>query len=64
MNAIQNKVCLVRVDGSGRDLREGFHVKDTGFGPEIYVGGEKDGGLRMVRDGEGWPLKPTFNTNV
>ena len=51
MNVVQNKVGLVRVAGSGRDLREGFHVKDAGFGPEIYVGNmKKDGGLRVVRD--------------
>ena len=53
MNVVQNKVGLVRVAGSGRNLREGFHVKDAGFGPEIYVGDEKDGGMRVIRDGEG-----------
>ena len=33
MNVVQNKVGLARVAGSGRDLREGFHVKDAEFGP-------------------------------
>ena len=53
MTVVQNKVGLVRVAGSGRDLREGFHVKVAGFGPEMYVGDDKDGGLRVIRDGEG-----------
>ena len=64
MNVVQNKVGLARVAGSGRDLREGFHVKDAGFGPENYVGDEKNGGLWVVRDGEGWSVKPTFDINV
>ena len=51
MDVIQNKVDLVCVAGSSRDLREGFHMKDAGFVPDIYVGNEKkDGGLRVVRD--------------
>ena len=51
MDDVQNKVDLARVAGSSHDFREGFHVKDTGFGPEIYVGCEKkDGGLLVVRD--------------
>ena len=51
MDDIQNKVDLAHVAGSSRDLREGFHVKDAGLGPEIYVGDmKKDGGLRVVRD--------------
>ena len=40
MDVVKNKVDLARVAGSSRDLREGFHVKDAGFGPEIYVGDE------------------------
>ena len=60
MNVVQNKVGLVR----GCNLWEGFHVKDAGFVPEIYVGDEKDVGLQVVRDGEGWPVKPTFDINV
>ena len=33
MNIFQNKVGLAHVAGSSCDLREGFHVKDAGFGP-------------------------------
>ena len=51
MDDVQNKVDLAHVTGSSRDLWEGFHVKDAGFGPEIYDGDmKKDGGLRVVRD--------------
>lgn len=61
MDVVQNKVTLVAVDGSSRDLREGFNVNDVGYNPEIYVGEEKEkGGLRVVRDGEGRPVKPVF----
>ena len=63
MNVVQNKVDFARVAGLSRDLREGFHVKDVGFSLEIYMGDEKDE-LRVVRDGEGWPVKPVFNINV
>ena len=51
MDDLQNKVDLTHIVGSSRNLREGCHVKDTGFGPEIYEGDmKKDGGLRVVRD--------------
>lgn len=61
MDVVQNKVTLVRIAGSSRDLREEFHVKDVGYNPEIYVGEEKvNGGLRVVRDEEGRPVKDAF----
>ena len=41
-NILQNKVDLAHVAGSSRDLREVFHVKDVGFGPDIYVVDEKE----------------------
>ena len=51
MDDVQSKIDLAHVAGPSRDLREGFHVKDAGFGPEIYVEDmKKDGGLRVVRD--------------
>ena len=59
MEDAKNKVDLAHVAGSSRDLREGFHVKDAGFGPEIYVGDEKkDGGLRLVRDRDAQQWQP------
>ena len=62
MDVVQNKVTLVKIDGSSKDLRDGFNVKDVGYNPEIYVGEEKEkGGLRVVRDGEGRPVKPAFD---
>ena len=65
MEDVQNKVNLARVAGLSRNLREGLHVKDTGFGLEIYVGDDmKDGGLRVVQDGEGWPVKPAFDITL
>lgn len=64
MDVVQNKITLVKIDGSTKDLRDGFHVKDVGYNPEIYVGDEKEkGGLRVVRDLEGRPVKPEFNIN-
>mmetsp|Transcript_37452 Transcript_37452/g.68806 ORF Transcript_37452/g.68806 Transcript_37452/m.68806 type:complete len:126 (+) Transcript_37452:702-1079(+) len=64
MDVVQNKVTLVPVTGSTRDLREGFNVKDVGLNPEIYVGDEiKKGGLRVVRDAEGKPVKSVFEIN-
>ena len=49
MKDAHNKVDPVRVAGSSRNLREGFHVKDAGFGLEIRVRDEKkDRGLRVV----------------
>ena len=65
MEDTQNKFDLARVAGSSRNLQERFHVKDTGFGLEIYVRDEKkDGGLRVVQDGEGWPVKPAFDITL
>jgi len=62
MDVVQNKITLVKIDGSSKDLREGFHVKDVGYNPEIYVGDEKEkGGLRVVRDAEGRPVKDAFD---
>ena len=62
MDVVQNKITLVPITGSSKDLREGFHVKDVGFNPEIYVGEEKEkGGLRVVRDESGRPVKPVFD---
>ncbi|KAL7531975.1 hypothetical protein ACHAXR_004342 [Thalassiosira sp. AJA248-18] len=61
MDVVQNKITLVPTTGSSRDLREGFNVNDVGYNPEIYVGDEKEkGGLRVVRDAEGRPVKPVF----
>lgn len=64
MDVVQNKVTLEKVVGSTKDLREGFCVKDCGYNPEIYVGEEKErGGLRVLRDGDGRPVKPVFEIN-
>lgn len=64
MDVVQNKVALVQISGSSRDLREGFYVKDVGYNPEIYVGEEQQkGGLRVVRDSNGKPVKPAFDIN-
>ena len=64
MDVVQNKVLLVPITGSTEDLREGFNVNDVGYNPEIYVGEEKEkGGLRVVRDAEGKPVKPVFEIN-
>lgn len=64
MDVVQNKISLVKVTGSVKDLREGFSVKDVGFNPEIYIGEEaKDGGLRVKRDENGHPVKPVFSIN-
>ncbi|KAG7357393.1 hypothetical protein IV203_002081 [Nitzschia inconspicua] len=64
MDAVQNKISLVRVDGSTADLVPDFSVKDVGYNPEIYVGDEREkGGLRIKRDDEGRPIKPVFDVN-
>ena len=64
MDVVQNKVSLEKVVGSTKDLREGFSVKDVGYNPEIYVGEEQEkGGLRVIRDEEGQPVKPVFEIN-
>jgi hypothetical protein len=64
MDVVQNKVSLVKVEGSLSSLAIGFHVGDVGYNPEIYVGDEiQKGGLRVVRDEEGRPIKPVFEVN-
>ena len=64
MDAVQNKISLIPVKGSAKDIREGFHMKDVGFNPEIYIGDEvNNGGLRIVRDDEGHPVKAVFSIN-
>uniref|UniRef100_A0A7S4T578 Uncharacterized protein n=1 Tax=Ditylum brightwellii TaxID=49249 RepID=A0A7S4T578_9STRA len=64
MDAVQNKVSFIKVDGSTKDLSEGFSVSDVGYNPEIYVGDEiKDGGLRVLRDEEGVPVKAAYDIN-
>ena len=61
MDVVQNKVTLIPITQWSKDLRDGFNVNDVGYNPEIYVGDEKEkGGLRVVRDGEGKPVKPVF----
>lgn len=65
MDVVRNVVNLVKVVGSSRDLQDGFDVVDVGYNPEIYVGDEKEkGGLRVVRDAEGRPVKPVFEITV
>lgn len=62
MDVVQNKVSLAKITGSTSEVREGFSVEDVGYNPEIYVGEEKEkGGLRVVRDEEGHPVKPPFD---
>lgn len=64
MDVVQNKVSLVKVEGSLSSLADGFHVGDVGYNPEIYVGDEvQKGGLRVVRDEQGHPIKPVFEVN-
>jgi len=64
MDVVQNKVALEKVAGSTADIAEDFDVRNVGFNPEIYVGDEiKDGGLRVVRDESGNPVKPVFEIN-
>ncbi|KAI2510734.1 hypothetical protein MHU86_3682 [Fragilaria crotonensis] len=64
MDVVQNKVSLVKVEGSLSTLADGFHVGDVGYNPEIYVGDEvQKGGLRVVRDEQGHPIKPVFEVN-
>lgn len=65
MDVARNHLALVKIDGSSKDLREGFNVNDVGYNPEIYVGEEKEkGGFRVVRDSEGRPVKPVFDISV
>uniref|UniRef100_A0A7S4JGX6 Plastid lipid-associated protein/fibrillin conserved domain-containing protein n=1 Tax=Odontella aurita TaxID=265563 RepID=A0A7S4JGX6_9STRA len=64
MEVVTNKVSLVKVAGSASDISDSFAVADVGFNPEIYVGDEmKEGGLRVVRDEDGKPVKPVFEIN-
>jgi hypothetical protein len=65
MDVVRNAICLIPVIGSSKELREGFNVNDVGYNPEIYVGEEKvKGGLRVVRDLHGRPIKPIFDITV
>ena len=64
MDVVQNKVSLVKVEGSLSTLSDGFHVGDVGYNPEIYIGDEvQKGGLRVVRDEQGRSIKPVFDVN-
>jgi hypothetical protein len=65
MDVVQNKVTLQKVVGStSHGLSATFHVKDVGYNPEIYTGDEiTQGGLRVVRDEQGRPVKPVFEVN-
>ncbi len=64
MECVQNKVSLEKVEGSLADLVEDFSVADVGYNPEIYVGDEREkGGLRIMRDEKGNPIKPVFEVN-
>lgn len=64
MDAVQNKVHLTKVEGSLSCLPQDFSIKDVGYNPEVYVGNEVyEGGLRIVRDEEGKPVKPAFDIN-
>ena len=39
-------------------------MADVGYNPEIYVGDEREqGGLRIMRDENGHPIKPVFEIN-
>lgn len=64
LESVQNKVSFDKVEGSLTSLSDGFHVNDVGYNPEIYVGDEvQDGGLRVVRDDDGNPVKAVFEIN-
>jgi hypothetical protein len=64
MDCVQNKVKLEPVLGSVNDLADDFSVADVGYNPEIYVGDErKIGGLRILRDDNGNPVKAVFEVN-
>lgn len=63
-NLTRCQVSLTKVTGSLAGLSEGFSVMDVGYNPEIYVGDEaREGGLRIVRDEEGHPVKDVFEIN-
>jgi hypothetical protein len=63
MDVAQNKVTLRPVVGSARTtLPDNFKAHSVGYNPEIYVGDEiTQGGLRVLRDEEGKPIKPVFD---
>jgi hypothetical protein len=63
MDVAQNKVTLRPVVGSARTtLPDNFKAHCVGYNPEIYVGDEiTQGGLRVLRDEEGKPIKPVFD---
>ena len=65
MDVAQNKVTLRPVLGSARTtLPEHFKADSVGYNPEIYVGDEiTQGGLRVLRDEDGKPIKPVFEVN-
>jgi hypothetical protein len=66
MDVVQNKVELVPVRGSAtKDISDTFSVKDVGYNPEIYLGDEiNQGGLRVLRDKDGNPIKAEFEINA
>lgn len=65
MDTVQNKMSLVKVTGSQKDLSATFSVNDVGFNPEIYLSDEqRDGGLRVRRDEFGKPLNGVFEINA
>ena len=41
MDVVHNKVHLARVISSSHNLREGFHIQDADFVPDVYMGDEK-----------------------
>jgi hypothetical protein len=68
LECVQNKISLKKVEGSLTDLLllddKDFSLDHVGFNPEIYVGDEREqGGLRIVRDNNGNPMKPVFEVN-
>ena len=64
LDCVQNKISLEKVVGSLADLSNDFSVADVGYNPEIYVGDEREqGGLRIMRDENGHPIKPVFEIN-
>ena len=65
MDCVQNRITLKQVTGSAADLSMGFSVADVGYNPEIYLGDETTkGGLRILRDNQGRPIKLTFDSNL
>jgi hypothetical protein len=65
MDVVQNKADLVRVVGSASDLPDNLDLDTMGYNPEIYVGEERvKGGLRVERDEQGRPTKPSFDVQL